>query len=114
MSLQAHSQLCLKGNGSQGLFLRTGKIKLRSHSCLQRNARRRILGTTGLTLIPGKVMEKIILETSSKHMKEKKAVRSSQHRFMKGKSCLTNLIAFYDGKPGLVNEGRAVDVIYLN
>lgn len=59
-------------------------------------------------------MEKIILETSSKHMKEKKVIRSIQHRFMKGKSCLTNLIAFCDGKSGLVNEGRAVDVIYLN
>ncbi|KAK4811101.1 hypothetical protein QYF61_016387 [Mycteria americana] len=49
-----------------------------------------------LTSIPGKVMEQIILEVISKHMKDEKATESSQHGFMKGKSSLTNLIALYD------------------
>ncbi|PKU44064.1 rna-directed dna polymerase from mobile element jockey-like [Limosa lapponica baueri] len=47
-------------------------------------------------------------------MEEKKAIRSSQHGFTKGKSCLTNLIAFYDGMTGWRDEGRAVDVVYLD
>lgn len=34
------------------------------------------------------------MESISKDMKDKKVIRSSQHRFTKGKSCLTNLIAF--------------------
>ncbi|PKU48721.1 hypothetical protein llap_1045 [Limosa lapponica baueri] len=45
-------------------------------------------------------------------MEEKKATRSSQHRFTKGKSCLTNVIAFYDGMTDWIDEGRAVDAVF--
>ena len=46
-----------------------------------------------LTSILGKIMQLII-----KQVEEKKFLRSSQHGFTKGKSCLTNPIAFYDGR----------------
>ncbi|PKU46912.1 rna-directed dna polymerase from mobile element jockey-like [Limosa lapponica baueri] len=49
-----------------------------------------------LTSISGKVMERLILGAISEHMEEKKAIRNSQHGFTKGKSCQTNLRAFYD------------------
>ncbi|GAB0188294.1 mitochondrial enolase superfamily member 1 [Grus japonensis] len=49
-----------------------------------------------------------------KHVEEKKVFGSGQHGFTKGKSCLTNLIAFYDGMTSWVDEGRAVDVVYLD
>lgn len=53
-------------------------------------------------------MAQIILKTISKQTKDKNVIRGSQHRFMKGKSCLTTLC----GKMiGLVDEGRTVDVI---
>ena len=45
-----------------------------------------------LTSIPGKVMEQLI----SRPIKDKRAIRGSQHGFTKRKSCLTNLIAFYE------------------
>jgi len=49
-----------------------------------------------------------------KQVEEKKIIRSSQHAFIKGKSCLTNLIAFCNGVTGWVDERRAVDVVYLD
>jgi len=67
-----------------------------------------------LTSILGKIMEQLILEVIFKQVEEKKAIRSSQHGFTEGRSCLTNLIVFYDGVTGWVDEGRAVDVIYLD
>ncbi|TRZ08930.1 hypothetical protein HGM15179_018171 [Zosterops borbonicus] len=47
-------------------------------------------------------------------MEEKKVIRSSQHGFTKGKSCLTNLIAFHDETTTWMDEGRAVDIVYLD
>jgi len=59
-------------------------------------------------------MEQLILNVIIKQVEEKKVISNSQHRFTKGKSCLTNLIAFNDGMTGWVDEGRAVDVVYLD
>ncbi|PKU32183.1 rna-directed dna polymerase from mobile element jockey- hypothetical protein [Limosa lapponica baueri] len=67
-----------------------------------------------LTSIPGKMMEQLVLGVISKHMEETKAIRSSQHGFTKGNSGLTNLIAFYDGMTGWMDERRVVDVVYLD
>ncbi|GAB0205839.1 mitochondrial enolase superfamily member 1 [Grus japonensis] len=47
-------------------------------------------------------------------MKDKKVVVSIQHGFTMGKSCLTKPMIFYDEMTGLVDEGRAVDVVYLD
>jgi len=41
-------------------------------------------------------------------------IRLSQHGFMKGKSCLTNLISFYDQMTDLADVWKSVDVVYLH
>ncbi|KAK4815183.1 hypothetical protein QYF61_021043 [Mycteria americana] len=67
-----------------------------------------------LTLVPGKLMEQIILSAITRHVEGNPGIRPSQHGFRKGRSCLTNLISFYDKVTRLMDEGKAVDVVYLD
>ncbi|KAM7094975.1 germ cell nuclear acidic protein isoform 2-T2 [Ciconia maguari] len=67
-----------------------------------------------LTSHSGKIMEKIILGTTDSYLKNNAVIRHSQHGFKKGKSCLTNLISFYDKVTHLLDEGKAVDVVFLD
>ncbi|KAK4810207.1 hypothetical protein QYF61_011801 [Mycteria americana] len=70
--------------------------------------------SVSLTLVPRKLMEQIILTAITRHVQDNQVIRPSQHGFRKGSSCLTNLISFYDEATRLLDERKAVDVVYLD
>lgn len=74
-----------------------GNWKKANDSMVFKKGKKEDLGNSrpvSLSLILGTMMEQILLETFSKHMKVKKVIGSSQHGILREKSCLTSLIAF--------------------
>ena len=67
-----------------------------------------------LTSVPGKVMKQTVLKEITRHVWDSRGIRPSQHGFINGRSCSTNLISFTDLVTRLVDEGKAVDVVYLD
>ena len=59
-------------------------------------------------------MERIISEVIMGQLKVNQGIGPSQHGFTNGRSCLTNLISSYDKATRLVDDGQAVDVVYLD
>ena len=48
------------------------------------------------------------------HVRIHKLIKESQHGFLKGRSCLTNLLEFLEFVSSYVDQGHPVDVIYLD
>lgn len=68
-----------------------------------------------LTSMSGKVLtEQILLSARMGHVLDNKGIRLNQHGFRKDRSCLTELVTFYDKVTCFVDEGKAVGVVYLD
>ncbi|GAB0182551.1 mitochondrial enolase superfamily member 1 [Grus japonensis] len=67
-----------------------------------------------LTSVPGKIVEKIMLGVIEKHLKDNTVIGHSQHGFVRGRACLTNLVSFYNKVTHLVDQGKPADVIFLD
>ncbi|RMC17127.1 hypothetical protein DUI87_05704 [Hirundo rustica rustica] len=70
--------------------------------------------SVSLTPVPGKIIEQFILSVITQNLQDGQGLRPSQHGFRRGRSCLTNLISFYEQVTHLVDAGRAMDVVYLD
>ena len=67
-----------------------------------------------LTSISCKLMESIIRDRVNSHLTRNLLINSSQHGFMKSKSCTTNLLEFLEKITTILDEGDPADVIYLD
>ncbi len=67
-----------------------------------------------LTSIVGKLLECLIKSKLMSHLEKYELIASSQHGFLKGKSCLTNLLEFFENVTSELDQGRSVDLIYLD
>ena len=61
-----------------------------------------------------KSLESIIKEDIVDHLEKHKLIRNSQHGFQAGKSCVTNLLEFLEEVTKDIDEGKPVDIIYMD
>ena len=61
-----------------------------------------------------KILESVIKDEVVKHLDRFKLIKDSQHGFTKGRSCLTNLLEFFEEVTSILDGGKPVDVIYLD
>jgi hypothetical protein len=67
-----------------------------------------------LTGIPCKVMESIIKEKMMEHLQRENQIKNSQHGFMEGRSCATNLLLFQDELTKAIDAGIPADIFFLD
>src|SRR6218665_1058306 len=59
-------------------------------------------------------MERIVKDNVVEHLNEYNVINGSQHRFKRGRSCLTNLVEIFEEVYEKIDEGKPVYVIYLD
>ena len=70
--------------------------------------------SVSLTSVICKLLETIMLDHIMDFHIKHKLLNPSQHGFLKARSCLTNLICFFEEITKWVDEGSPVDIIYLD
>ena len=67
-----------------------------------------------LTSVVCKVLESLIRNTIMIHLCENSLINSTQHGFMRRKSCLTNLLHCMEEVTSSLDDGNSIDILYLD
>ena len=67
-----------------------------------------------LTSVVCKEMERIVKNNRVDHLNEYNVIKGSQHGFTSGRSCLINLLEFFEEVYERIDEEKPVDVIYIS
>ena len=67
-----------------------------------------------LTSVICKLLQTIIRDHVMNFLIKHKLINTSQHGFLKARTCLTNLLCFLHEITKLVDDGSQVDIIYLD
>eukprot|EP00061_Rhincodon_typus_P012961 g39034.t1 len=67
-----------------------------------------------LTSVVGKLLEKILRVKICTHLEANGLISNRQRGFVQGSSCLTDLIDFFVEAMKMIDEGKAVDVVYMD
>jgi ribonuclease P/MRP protein subunit RPP40 len=103
------------------LSLRTGKVpvewKRANVTAIFKKGSKEVAGNyrpVSLTTHVCKVLEALVKDVIIAHLQKYNLINDSQHGFVKGRSCLTNLLGFFEDITAMVDKGEPVDVIYLD
>ena len=61
-----------------------------------------------------KILERILKDKIVTFLDDQKLIGDSQHGFRKGRSCLTNILNFLEYVTQQIDEGKPLDVVYLD
>ena len=67
-----------------------------------------------LTSVLCKVLERLVRDVVCHHLVRHSLLNTAQHGFLKGKSCLSNLLSFLNEVTRQLDEGNTVEVFYLD
>ena len=70
-----------------------------------------LLTSANLTSVVYKLLETLIIDHMMEFLVKHKLINKSQHRFLKARSCLTNLLCFLEEITKCVDDGSPVDVV---
>ena len=103
--------LCGGSTFSPHLPERVANVLLFKKGCREKPG---IYRPVSLTSAVGKLSKTILRDGIYRLLETQGLIRDSQHGFVSGRSCLMNLIEFFEEVTKKVGEGSAVDVVYMD